>query len=480
MLIVALRVCARILCFLRVALHTLAFHDYAARLKDQGVRARLRQRASMRSTSPRRISRGPSLDHGGESTSAAAAAAATTSVGQQQSPPQQPSVTIRPLTSVGSGVWRARPPNLHQDSIAEEDSREPSPCPPRSPSLMPPPSSPLRFSSASSGYGDMFGGGGGGGGGGGAPSSPIALPTLRKGSLSPGAARYSSASLAHTNATGGGGGGGGGGGSGGGSSASTRRRGFQSVRTPSAAQSDCTDAQTTSRPQAPLQTQLSGSCESTRIRFEICGRGCVGSSGGSSLRNSNSSSLHTRGPSLPVPAVVGSGGAGSLRANGYVPRLSPPRDPARWRLSATKQRSQSESAFGTIRLVLPTSGGSTRDGGGTLPNGGVDAYGSSALYHCHHHHRPHHVGGCCSGGGGGGGEASGVGGYSSLSGISRRASMTILNPHKEQALLRRILGPSALDWLKGREPPSTSTATAAANAQPPTLPNRECENKNAD
>lgn len=29
--------------------------------------------------------------------------------------------------------------------------------------------------------------------------------------------------------------------------------------------------------------------------------------------------------------------------------------------------------------------------------------------------------------------------------------MTILNPHKEQAILRRILGPNALDWLKNRK-----------------------------
>lgn len=100
------------------------------------------------------------------------------------------------------------------------------------------------------------------------------------------------------------------------------------------------------------------SCENTnRIRFDIC------SSANSSLRNSNSSSLYYpktagRTNTLPVPNLVGSSGPCSLKANGFVPKTTynssiVREDPMKWRLSITKQRSQSESTF-TTKLLLPS------------------------------------------------------------------------------------------------------------------------------
>jgi hypothetical protein len=222
----------------------------------------------------------------------------------------------------------------------------------------------------------------------------------RKGSLSPNTCPTSSHSLFNTTPN-----------------ASTKRKGFQ--RATSAAQSDVTDL----RPVAVLEPNLHGcvSCENTsKIRFDIC------SSAGSSLRNSNSSSLYCRNAVtsntlLPVPGTLVSGnGPSSLKANGFVPK-TPMRDPFRWHLSITKQRSQSESAFNTTKLLLPS-----------------NSPGSN--YSSYHHDAAGILTAVRMGGGG----------SSSLSGCpaNRRCSMTILNPHKEQAILRRILGPSALDWLK--------------------------------
>lgn len=179
----------------------------------------------------------------------------------------------------------------------------------------------------------------------------------RKGSLSPNAAPSSSHSLYNSPL-----------------SASTKRRGFQ--RAPSTAQSDITDI----KPVAVLEPNLHGcvSCENTsRIRFDIC------SSAGSSLRNSNSSSLFCRGVAattsntLPVPGPLISGsGPSSLKANGFIPKTACNnntailvRDPSRWHFCITKQRSQSESAFNTTKLMLPS---------GNSPGG-------SNGYHSYHH-----------------------------------------------------------------------------------------------
>lgn len=302
---------------------------------------------------------------------------------------------------------------LKQDSIAEEPlSRSTSPCPPHSASsAAATPGFPLAPHSRHPSNGSQVS----------ENMQAQMLPRLdnsrsrlatysptteRKGSLSPNATPSSSHSL-YNSAT----------------NASTKRRGFQ--RAPSTAQSDVTD----SRPIALLEPSLHGcaSCENTsKIRFDIC------SSAGSSLRNSNSSSIYCRGAvtsanTLPVPSTLISGnGPSSLKANGFVPKHTTLRDPSRWHLCITKQRSQSESAFNTTKLLLPTAGNSP---------------GSNGFVSYHHD------------------EAgiltavrmSGVG-SSSLSGCpaNRRCSMTILNPHKEQAILRRILGPNALDWLKDR------------------------------
>ncbi|KAI6179492.1 Small conductance calcium-activated potassium channel protein [Aphelenchoides besseyi] len=298
----------------------------------------------------------------------------------------------------GSGRRRGPSSMLKQDSIAEEcDSRTPSPCPPfgnviasSTPANNSFPYLPQsRHPSTGSQISDSQ------------PLSPrfarynVLQTPERKGSLSPNAGPSSSHSLSNERA-------------------STRRRGFQRGPSLSTAQSDVTDAQT--RPQVVFESQMHGcmSYENTsRIRFDIC------SSGGSSLRNSNSSTLFGRGltgTTLPVPpAVVGSTGLGGLKANGFVPRTysGMPRDPSRWHFSITKQRSQSESAFNmkSRQLGLPP---------------GVDDISPT-----------------------GSGRMAG-GGSASLSGCPshRRCSMTILNPHKEQAILRRILGPTALDWLK--------------------------------
>ncbi|KAI6208335.1 CaMBD domain-containing protein [Aphelenchoides besseyi] len=301
----------------------------------------------------------------------------------------------------GSGRRRGPSSMLKQDSIAEEcDSRTPSPCPPfgnviasSTPANNSFPYLPQsRHPSTGSQISDSQ------------PLSPrfarynVLQTPERKGSLSPNAGPSSSHSLSNERA-------------------STRRRGFQRGPSLSTAQSDVTDAQT--RPQVVFESQMHGcmSYENTsRIRFDIC------SSGGSSLRNSNSSTLFGRGltgTTLPVPpAVVGSTGLGGLKANGFVPRTysGMPRDPSRWHFSITKQRSQSESAFNmkSRQLGLPP---------------GVDDISPT-----------------------GSGRMAG-GGSASLSGCPshRRCSMTILNPHKEQAILRRILGPTALDWLKNRD-----------------------------
>ncbi|CAD5209103.1 unnamed protein product [Bursaphelenchus xylophilus] len=206
------------------------------------------------------------------------------------------------------------------------------------------------------------------------------------------------------------------------SSASTRRRGFQ--RAPSTAQSDVTDAQTT-RPciLEPLHSCLSYE-NNSKIRFDI-------SSSASSLRNSNSSSLWKPTATLPVPGAISGNGAGSLKANGFVPpsmllSAGSARDPSRWHLCITKQRSQSESAFNNRHLHLPPG------------YGGISPTGSTGGFPMSYHHdqagilTSHHTH------------------SASLSGCPthRRCSMTLLNPHKEQAILRRILGPNALDWLK--------------------------------
>ncbi|KAI6221983.1 Small conductance calcium-activated potassium channel protein [Aphelenchoides besseyi] len=300
----------------------------------------------------------------------------------------------------GSGRRRGPSSMLKQDSIAEEcDSRTPSPCPPfgnviasSAPANNSFPYLPhSRHPSTGSQISDSQ------------PLSPrfarynVLQTPERKGSLSPNAGPSSSHSLSNERA-------------------STRRRGFQRGPSLSTAQSDVTDAQT--RPQVVLESQMHGcmSYENTsRIRFDIC------SSGGSSLRNSNSSTLFGRGltgTTLPVPPAVGSTGLGGLKANGFVPRTysGMPRDPSRWHFSITKQRSQSESAFNmkSRQLGLPP---------------GVDDISPT-----------------------GSGRMAG-GGSASLSGCPshRRCSMTILNPHKEQAILRRILGPTALDWLKNRD-----------------------------
>lgn len=322
------------------------------------------------------------------------------------------------LRQGGSGRRARGVSMLKQDSIAEEsDSRATSPCPPSASTMNAPATSsfpflPHRNHSTGSQLSDSQ------------PLSPRLVaarlsthhsPTaVRKGSLSPNAAPSSSHSLSNPRA-------------------STRRRGFQRGPSLSTAQSDVTEITRPAVIEPQLQGSMSASCENTnRIRFDI-------SSGGSSLRNSNSSTLFPRS-TLPVPpTVIGGSGGGSLKANGFVPRINSglPRDVSRWHLSITKQRSQSESAFNanSRQLGLP---GTDVDG--------VSPSGSTGFPSVSYHH-----------------DAAGIltavrvggGGSASLSGCpsNRRCSlMNILNnPHKEQAILRRILGPGALDWLKNRE-----------------------------
>uniref|UniRef100_A0A7E4VBW9 CaMBD domain-containing protein n=1 Tax=Panagrellus redivivus TaxID=6233 RepID=A0A7E4VBW9_PANRE len=170
-----------------------------------------------------------------------------------------------------------------------------------------------------------------------------------------------------------------------------RRKQF--VREVSAAHSDVTETicrkMTVDVATSPIPPALS--CENNlQIRFDI--------SSNSSLAKSTSSSTFHRSASTHRKKTYGSGG-GSLLANGFVPLLnveSKPsvgsvistKDPSKWNLSVKKQRSCSESAFQIGGLHPPV----------------LDA-------HC------------------------------------RRSSVAILNPHKEQAILRKILGPSGLSWL---------------------------------
>lgn len=205
--------------------------------------------------------------------------------------------------------------------------------------------------------------------------------------------------------------------------ASAKRRGFQ--RAPSTAQSDVTDAHTFQPAILEPSMQQCLSCENNaKIRFDI-------SSSASSLRNSNSSSL-CRHTTLPVPGAFSGCGPGSLKANGFVPPSSinnSLRDPSRWHFCITKQRSQSESAFNNRSLHLPPGFG------GNSPTGST---GYPIAYH-------YDDAGILT--------AHRVGGSASLSGCPphRRCSMSLMNPHKEQAILRKILGPNALDWLKDRK-----------------------------
>ncbi|KAH7728567.1 Protein KCNL-2 c [Aphelenchoides avenae] len=175
----------------------------------------------------------------------------------------------------------------------------------------------------------------------------------------------------------------------------SRRKGFQ--RTTSNAQSDVTETVARERdPSAVSPVDRIGpcaSCENTnRIRFDFC-------SSASSLKSNGSSVCRN---TLPVP-TASVGGGGSLRANGFVPASlsvhtsSALRDPGHWHLSVTKQRSHSESAFNMANR----------------PQASTSMY-PSPLAACPEY---------------------------------RRCSVAILNPAREQAILRRILGPSGLSWL---------------------------------
>ena len=174
----------------------------------------------------------------------------------------------------------------------------------------------------------------------------------------------------------------------------SRRKNFQ--REVSAAHSDVTE--TVSRKQyhdaatSPIPPALS--CENNlQIRFDI--------SSGSSLAKSTSSSICRNLSVKKKKTSLAYTHGGSLAANGFVPLvinaeprksgssyLMPREDPGKWQLSITKQRSCSESAFQPTFLEA-------------IPNGLQ----------------------------------------------VRRCSASVLNPAKEEALLRRILGPSGLSWI---------------------------------
>jgi hypothetical protein len=193
-----------------------------------------------------------------------------------------------------------------------------------------------------------------------------------------------------------------------------RRKVF--TRAVSAAQSDVTETvsreMATSGHSEPASSCIS--CENTmRIKFDI-------SPSSGSLppfnKNSSSSSIVYRYPAMQpmsvkkrLPSSVSSIGGGSLIANGFLPSsnllststtvYSNGRDPARWHLAITKQRSHSESAFnmGNAKRLSNCSG-------------------------VNHNLCPEH----------------------------RRCSVSILNPAREQALLRKILGPQGLEWLSSK------------------------------
>lgn len=193
-------------------------------------------------------------------------------------------------------------------------------------------------------------------------------------------------------------------------------------------------------------------------------------------------------------------GSGTTQQTGTATTLSPPpsnvanaavlrRDPARWNLAATKQRSSSESAFSTIAKTSPTSGGG---GGGALglvgsgctcpscqaadqqpqraksstassklaerqqqPGGyGLDGYSSSPTagsascpHHMLDHSRRHHCSSMAT---------MQIRRPDSMSALAspleqRRCSTIALilnNANREQAILQKILGPAGLGWLK--------------------------------
>ena len=187
-----------------------------------------------------------------------------------------------------------------------------------------------------------------------------------------------------------------------------RRKKFQ--REISSAHSEVTETvvrkQMTDAATSPIPPAYS--CENNlQIRFDI--------SSGSSLAKSTSSSFgrtHSQRHKKTSLACHG----GSLVANGFLPATfltveSKPRlerDPTKWHLSILKQRSSSESAF------QPSS----------IPRTMID------------------------------------------SGLQvRRCSVAMLNPAKENALLRKILGPSGLSWLSEtpKQPKSGLTFTKWRN-----------------
>uniref|UniRef100_A0AC35GHM3 Calmodulin-binding domain-containing protein n=1 Tax=Panagrolaimus sp. PS1159 TaxID=55785 RepID=A0AC35GHM3_9BILA len=174
-----------------------------------------------------------------------------------------------------------------------------------------------------------------------------------------------------------------------------RRKQFQ--REVSTAHSDVTETitrkQMTDASTSPIPPAYS--CENNlQIRFDI--------SSGSSLNKSTSSSFgrsHSQ-KRIKKSSLAHSHG-GSLVANGFLPatnflavesKPSPriDRDPTKWHLSITKQRSSSESAFQASSIPR------------TMLESGLQI---------------------------------------------RRCSVANLNPAKENALLRKILGPSGLSWL---------------------------------